>query len=72
MDFILPGRLPWLTLSKLFVMSRKNGDGHEELYDFEIDPWESENLLPSKQYCKILKIFRASLEKLLKLTPRKG
>ena len=44
----------------------RNGDRSEEIYDFEIDPWEIHNLSSSKQYFEKLKLFRASLERLLR------
>jgi len=43
----------------------KNGDGHEELYDFEEDPLEKNDLVQSEQGRQILGRLRTSFEKLL-------
>ena len=75
----LPNLPPWAPVSKGGMKSLmnnqyhyiKNGDGSEELYNIEVDPWEHDNLVPSNQYYKALRIFKDSLEKLLKFTPKK-
>jgi arylsulfatase A-like enzyme len=41
----------------------RNGDGKEEVYDFEKDPLEQQNLTSSQKGLQWLKRFRAALEK---------
>lgn len=43
----------------------RNGDGSEELYDFENDPAEKQNLVDSEEARQIVQRFRTSLETVL-------
>lgn len=72
------GRPTWFPVSRgdvkalIFNGMRyiKNGDGVEELYDFENDPWEQRNLANLEESSQILNQFRALLEKILKSEAR--
>jgi arylsulfatase A-like enzyme len=43
----------------------RNGDGREELYDFENDPWEQHDLASSEKVAAVLARFRTSLQMIL-------
>jgi arylsulfatase A-like enzyme len=66
------GNPPWFPISKgdmrslVFQDTRyiMNGDGAEELYDFEKDPWERQNLVSSEEQRPMLQQFQSLLSKL--------
>ncbi len=68
-----PGHPSWFPVSKGDMKSLvfggrryiKNGDGKEELYDFNHDPWEKQNLAGLDKSQPELKRFRALLEMVL-------
>lgn len=63
------GRPAWFPVSRgdvkalVFKGMRyiRNGDGVEELYDFENDPWEQRNLTDREEYSQTLEQFRTLL-----------
>ena len=66
------GNPAWFPISKgdmrslVFQGTRyiKNGDGAEELFDFEKDPWERQNLASSEEQHPMLQQFQSLLSKL--------
>jgi len=48
----------------------KNGDGHEELYDFENDRWEKHDLSRSGEGHQVLARYRVYLEAFLQFRPK--
>lgn len=68
-----PGNAGWLPVSKgdmHSILSEGyryvlNGDGVEELYDFDADPWEHEDLAGLPQHAELLKRLRKRLGEML-------